>query len=168
MLGSVVQVHLSPPHKQSRDKEGLLRCKPSLSLARYNHVSCYIAPIVQHEVAKRAAPSGMMPMQKLLYMFLASLLALLCATQACAARDFPPQARRGDMQAYRYPLMKIGDRVYRLAAGSHLYNEQNLIIMPASLSVQTAPVMYQLDTSGDLSRIWLLTREEAAQHGLIK
>jgi hypothetical protein len=116
----------------------------------------------------QAAPSGMMPMKKLLHVFLASLLALLCATQACAGRDFPPQAKRGDMQAYRYPLMKIDERVYKLAAGSHLYNEQNLIIMPASLNIQTAPVMYLLDTGGDLSRIWLLTREEAAQHGLVK
>jgi hypothetical protein len=110
----------------------------------------------------------MMPMKKLLYVFLASLLAVLCATHACAGRDFPPQARRGDMQAYRYPLMRIADRVYKLSAGSHLYNEQNLIIMPASLSIQTAPVMYLLDTSGDLSRIWLLTREEANQHPLVK
>jgi hypothetical protein len=110
----------------------------------------------------------MMPMKKLLHVLVASLLALLCATQACAGRDFPQQARRGDMQAYRYPLMKIDDRVYRLAAGSHLYNEQNLIIMPASLSLRTAPVMYLLDTTGDLSRIWLLTRDEAAQHQLVK
>ena len=107
-------------------------------------------------------------MKKLLHVLTASLLIMLCATQACAGRDFPQQAKRGDMQQYRYPLMKIDDRVYRLAAGSKLYNEQNLIIMPASLSVQTAPVMYLLDISGDLSRIWLLTREEAAQHPLAK
>jgi len=40
--------------------------------------------------------------------------------------------------------------------------------MPASLQVQTAPVMYILDTGGDLSRIWLLTDDEAAQHPLPK
>ena len=124
--------------------------------------------MVQHDVANPAAAFGMVPMKKLLHVLLASLLALLCVTQTCAARDFPQQARRGDMQAYRYPLMKIGERVYRLSAGSFLYNQQNLIIMPASMNIQTAPVMYLLDTSGDLSRIWLLTREEAAQHPLVK
>ena len=107
-------------------------------------------------------------MKILLHVLAASLLILVCATQASAGRDFPQQAERGDIQEYRYPLIKIGGRVYRLAAGSQMYNEQNLIIMPASLSVQTAPVMYLLDISGDLSRIWLLTRDEAAQHPLTK
>ena len=105
-------------------------------------------------------------MQKLLFALLAAMLALACATQACAERNFPEQARRGDLKAYQYPKMKIGDRIYRLAPGSRIFNQQNLIIMPASLQTQTAPVMYILDMGGDLSRIWLLTRDEAAQHPL--
>ncbi len=107
-------------------------------------------------------------MQKFLIARLASMLALVWATQACAERNFPEQARRGDLNAYAYPSMKIGDNVFRLAAGSRMFNQQNLIIMPASLQIQTAPVMYMLDTSGDLSRIWLLTDDEAAQHPLSK
>ena len=62
--------------------------------------------------------------------------------------------------------MKIGDKIYRLAPGSRIFNQQNLIIMPAALQTQSAPVMYILDMGGDLSRIWLLTRDEAAQHPL--
>ena len=69
---------------------------------------------------------------------------------------------RGDLKAYEYPSMKIGDNIYRLAPGSRIFNQQNLIIMPASLQVQSAPVMYLLDMSGDLSGVWLLTGEEAA------
>ena len=107
-------------------------------------------------------------MQKFLSTFVAAMLALVCATQACAERHFPEQAKRGDMKAYVYPSMKIGDKVYRLAAGSRIVNQQNLIIMPASLQIQAAPVMYILDTSGNLSRIWLLTDDEAAQHPLAK
>src|SRR5882672_3177027 len=103
-------------------------------------------------------------MQKTVFAIVALLLALACATQAWAERNFPEQAKRGDLKAYEYPSMKIGDQVYRLAPGSRIFNQQNLIIMPASLQVQTAPVMYILDTSGDLSRIWLLTEDEAAQH----
>jgi len=105
-------------------------------------------------------------MQKFLFAFVAVTLALVFATQACAERHFPDQAKRGDMKAYTYPSMKIGDNVYRLAAGSRIFNQQNLIIMPASLQIQTAPVMYMLDISGDLSRIWLLTDDEAARHPL--
>jgi hypothetical protein len=109
-----------------------------------------------------------MTMQKFLPVVLASVLALVCATQGWAGRDFPQQAQRGDLKAYEYPAMKIGDVIYRLAAGSRIYNEQNLIIMPASLQVHASPIMYMLDTSGDLSRVWLLNREEAAQHPMQK
>ncbi len=107
-------------------------------------------------------------MQRFLFAFVAVTLALVCATQACAERHFPDQAKRGDMKAFVYPSMKIGDKVYRLAAGSRIVNQQNLIVMPAYLQIQAAPVMYILDTGGDLSRIWLLTDDEAALHPLPK
>ena len=94
---------------------------------------------------------------------LAAVLVLAGATQAFAERTFPEQAQRGELKAYEYPSMKIGDNVYRLSPGSRIFNQQNLIIMPASLQVRAAPVMYLLDMSGDLSRVWLLTGEEAAR-----
>lgn len=102
-------------------------------------------------------------MRKFLLACFAAVLVLAGATQAFAERNFPEQAKRGDMKAYEYPSMKIGDNVYRLAAGSRIFNQHNLIIMPASLQIQTAPVMYMLDISGDLSRIWLLTGDEATR-----
>ena len=107
-------------------------------------------------------------MKKFLFAFAAAILVLACATQARAERVFPEQAKRGNMSAYDYPSMKIGDNVYRLAPGSRIVNQQNLIIMPASLQIQTAPVMYILDFHGDLSSIWLLTDDEAARHPLQK
>jgi hypothetical protein len=102
-------------------------------------------------------------MRKIQLVCFAAILVLAGATQAFAERTFPEQAKRGELKAYEYPSMKIGDHVFRLSAGSRIFNQQNLIIMPASLLVQTAPVMYMLDTSGDLSRIWLLTGDEAAR-----
>ncbi|HKB82163.1 MAG TPA: hypothetical protein VKD04_03030 [Burkholderiales bacterium] len=107
-------------------------------------------------------------MQKFLPACFAAILVLAGATQAFAQRTFPDQARRGDLTAYEYPSMKIGDNIYRLSPGSRIFNERNLIIMPASLQIQAAPVMFMLDIRGDLSRIWLLTRDEAAQHPLPK
>jgi hypothetical protein len=106
----------------------------------------------------------LMTMQRALFAIVALVLALVCGTQACAERNFPEQAKRGDLKAYEYPLMKIGDQIYRLAVGGRILNQQNRIIMPASLQVNTAPIMYMLDTSGYLSRIWLLTEDEAVQH----
>ncbi len=103
------------------------------------------------------------------YLFLLILLAAaLCAQPASAERNFPEQAKRGDMKAYKYPAMKIGDNIFRMSAGSRIYNEQNLIIMPASLQAQTAPVMYILDMRGELSQIWLLTADEAIRHPMTK
>jgi hypothetical protein len=134
---------------------------------RYN--ACYHLPaFVRPDVVVLPAYSGVMTMHKFLTAVAVSLLTLTCATQACAERNFPQQARRGVVKAYQYPSMKIGDHVYKLAAGSRIYNQQNMIIMPASLQLQTAPVMYLLDISGDLSRIWLLTDDEAARHPLPK
>ena len=102
-------------------------------------------------------------MRKIQLACFAVILVLAGVTQAVAERTFPEQAKRGDLKAYAYPAMKIGDNVYRLAPGTRIFNQQNLIIMPASLRVQTAPVMYLLDMSGELSRLWLLTGEEAAR-----
>jgi hypothetical protein len=102
-------------------------------------------------------------MRKIQLACLAAILVLAGATQGFAERTFPERAQRGELKAYAYPSMKIGDRVYRLSPGSRIFNQQNLIIMPASLQVQSAPVMYMLDMSGDLSRIWLLTGDEAAR-----
>ncbi len=102
-------------------------------------------------------------MRKIRLACFAAILVLAGATQALAERNFPEQAKRGNMQAYKYPSMKISDKVYRLSPGCRIFNRHNLIIMPASLQVQTGSVMYMLDMSGDLSRIWLLTVEEAAR-----
>ena len=107
-------------------------------------------------------------MRKIQFVCFAAILVLAGATQAFAERTFPEQAQRGELKAYEYPSMKIGDHVYRLSPGSRIFNQQNRIIMPASLQVQTAPVMYLLDMSGDLSKVWLLTGEEAARLSMSK
>ncbi|UCH48618.1 MAG: hypothetical protein JSU95_02080 [Betaproteobacteria bacterium] len=87
---------------------------------------------------------------------------LLWLSPAQAARDFPQDARRGTLTAHEYPNYRIGTTTYRLAPGGRIFNEQNLIVMPASLPKKKAEIMYRLDYQGYLSEIWFLTREEAA------
>lgn len=65
------------------------------------------------------------------------------------------------MTAHEYPNYRIGTTSYRLAPGGRIFNEQNLIIMPAALPKKKAEIMYRVDYQGQLSEIWLLTREEA-------
>lgn len=105
-------------------------------------------------------------MRKFLLAFIVSLMALLCAVPAWAERNFPPAAIRGNMKAFKYPAMKIGDKAYRLSPGSRIYNKQNLIIMPVAVQNTPTPIMYMLDTRGDLSQVWLLTTDEALRHPL--
>jgi len=95
--------------------------------------------------------------------FVLLLLSLLCVSAVEAARNFPQNAMRGTITEQQYPHYKIDSSTYRMSAGGRIYNQHNLIIMPVSFNGQ-AEVMYRLDISGDLSAIWLLTREEAAMH----
>ena len=97
------------------------------------------------------------------YVVVLLFASLLWASAAEAARNFPQNARRGTITEHRYPHYKIDSSIYRIAAGGRIYNQHNLIIMPASFYGQ-AEVMYRLDINGQLSAIWLLTREEAAMH----
>lgn len=91
------------------------------------------------------------------------LASLLCWSTAEAARNFPQNAKRGTITAHQYPHYQIDASNYRIAVGGRIFNQHNLIIMPASLRGK-AEVMYQLDNKGELSAIWLLTREEAARY----
>ena len=138
------------------------QCKPSFLSARYNACNHFPA-FVRPDVVKPPAYSGVMSMRKIQFACVAAVLVLAGATQGFAERTFPEQAKRGELKAYEYPAMRIGDKVYRLSPGSRIFNQKNLIIMPASLQAQTAQVMYMLDMTGNLSRIWLLSDEEAAR-----
>jgi hypothetical protein len=101
--------------------------------------------------------------------FLACLIAIVTsALPAAAARTFPEKATRGELNAHQYPYMKIGDKTFRLAPGGKIYNHSNLIIMPVSLQTQNAQIFYLIDMQGDLSKVWLLTDEEAAQYPIKK
>ena len=89
----------------------------------------------------------------------ATVIALLgcvvVSAVASAARDLPRNA------LYAYPFANIGGKALRMSPGAKIYNEQNLIIMPAAMR-QQAKVLYRLDNAGALSAMWLLTEHEAA------
>jgi len=100
-------------------------------------------------------------MRKFLAHCLIALCAFSCAASVMAERNFPQDAKRGEMKAFQYPYMKIGGKKLHMSAGSRIYNEQNLIIMPSSLQKQTAQIMFSTDIGGEISEVWLLTAEEA-------
>jgi hypothetical protein len=79
-------------------------------------------------------------------------------------RDFPRDAKRGEVKEFSYPKVKIGQTLYHIPPGGKIFNEQNLIIMPSAMP-SPAQVMYRLDFSGNIRSIWLLTPSEVTALG---
>ena len=90
-------------------------------------------------------------------------LALVVWTlDASAARDLPKDAKFAKA-AFAYPNVKVGDKTLRLAVGSRIRNEHNLIIMPVA-APKTANVLFKTDGGGEISEIWILTDEESKSY----
>lgn len=77
-------------------------------------------------------------------------------------RSFPIDSKLGELKAFAYPEIKIDKQTLHLGAGSQIRDENNLIILPATMS-KKGPVRYQMDTMGNVHRIWFLTPDEARQ-----
>lgn len=74
-------------------------------------------------------------------------------------RPFPDSARLGRLQIRVFPEATLNDEPVRLAAGARIYDQRNLIVMPASLS-GTFDVLVERDGAGHIGRAWILTPEE--------
>ena len=95
----------------------------------------------------------------LLFIFLA-----VTAYSALALdRFFPPGAKRGKMSPGIYPEIVINSKVRHLSAGARIWNQNNLIEMPAYLQGSNLVVNYTENMQGDIDRVWILTEEEASQ-----
>ncbi len=78
------------------------------------------------------------------------------------ARAFPEGTRKGKM-APPQNLMEIviDGKAYSRSPGTQIRNQQNMIIMPSTIQAEV-PVRYQLDGTGAVFRVWVLTRTEVA------
>ena len=77
-----------------------------------------------------------------------------------AGRTLPADAEFAEDAQFSYPYVKAGKQILRLAAGARIYNERNLIIMPGTAPAK-ASVLFKTDINGQISRVWILTDEEA-------
>jgi len=91
-----------------------------------------------------------------------ALGAALSASSAIvsAARTLPGDATFAEGAEFNYPYVKAGKQILRLAAGARIYNERNLIIMPGTVPAK-ASVLYRTDSNGQISRVWILSDDEA-------
>lgn len=93
----------------------------------------------------------------------AATLALLTTVPACAERPFPAHAKRGLMTPAYHPDIIIDGKPRRLAPAARIFNQDNLIEVPASLRGSNIVVKYEEDRDGLIVNVWLLTPEEAGQ-----
>ncbi|WP_374360698.1 hypothetical protein [Pseudoduganella danionis] len=78
-------------------------------------------------------------------------------------RPFPANAVRGKMTPAYFPEVLIDGKVRQLAPSARIFNQDNLIELPAAIRGSDLVVNYTVDSWGNIDRIWILTAEEAAQ-----
>jgi hypothetical protein len=75
-------------------------------------------------------------------------------------RRFPEVAKRADFVVKLSPEVLVDGQPQRMAPGGRIFNEQNFIVMPASLTGQKYTVNYTKDFLGQVKDVWILSREE--------
>ena len=92
-----------------------------------------------------------------------ALLAAMAQNALAQMRQIPDNVARGWLQHVQETMISIDGKPLRMAPGGTIRNQQNLIVVPASLAGPGALAEYKLDAAGQVSRAWLLTPEEAAR-----
>jgi hypothetical protein len=93
----------------------------------------------------------------------AAVLSLLAASAFALDRPFPSIAKRGTFSMGAFPEIVLNGQARRMAPGGRVFNQDNLIQMPASVTGSNLVVNYTEDFQGNVDRVWILTAREAAQ-----
>ena len=78
-------------------------------------------------------------------------------------RPFPANALRGKMTPGYFPDLTMDGKARQFAPSARIFNQDNMTEVPASLRGSDIVVNYTVDASGQINRVWILTKEEAAQ-----
>lgn len=76
-----------------------------------------------------------------------------------AQRALPQQGFVGTLTDYRYPEVRVDDKILRLSPAARIINYNNLLILPDNMP-RPVRVLYQIDVAGNIKGIWLLTEAE--------
>ena len=74
-------------------------------------------------------------------------------------RTLPANAKRAELTGYQSPFVVIGGETRRLAPGAVIFDTNNRTITPGFLPAR-ADVVYTIDQTGSVMRIYLLTAQE--------
>ena len=95
------------------------------------------------------------------------LLAMLLFTSTAGAaqaqlRTIPAEAKRATLSHVQGMTVEIDGKRTELAAGAQIRDADNMIVLPAAVPAGVL-VKYMPDVQGQVSRIWILSKQEAAQ-----
>jgi hypothetical protein len=98
---------------------------------------------------------------------LLGMLLMACLSPAAVAqvnfRKFPDKALRGSFTLVEWPNIVLDGVSDKVSPGIKIYDETNMLVMPANLTGKTYLVNYTREISGMVHRVWILTPEEAAE-----
>jgi hypothetical protein len=77
-------------------------------------------------------------------------------------RPLPANAKRATLTGYQDRIVALGGEQRRLAPGAIIFDTSNRTILPNFLPAQ-ADVLYTIDPSGAVMRIYILTPQERAR-----
>ena len=91
-------------------------------------------------------------------------IAFALPAHAQMPRQLPANGKVGQLvgKAQPYPLLQIGDKVFKLAPGGRIFDQENRIIQHSYLPEQ-AIVVFVEDVNGDVSRVVILRPDEIEQ-----
>ncbi len=98
------------------------------------------------------------------FLFVACVLSsfLITSVHAMQAeRSFPEGIKRGKLSTTALADLVIDGKLLHSSVALRIFDEENRIVLPASLYVKNAVVYYLVNEMGEVHRVWILTAEEA-------
>jgi hypothetical protein len=77
-------------------------------------------------------------------------------------RTIPEDARPATLRHLQDMIVELDDKPARLSPGAQIRDPHNRLVLPTAMAARTV-VRYLPDASGMVHRVWILSREEAAQ-----
>lgn len=77
-------------------------------------------------------------------------------------RKFPTDSQLGNLTEAAFPVFTINGQKMTMSAGGQIRGVDNLIILPTTANY-IGLIRYQLDTMGNLHRVWILTPDEVKE-----
>ena len=97
------------------------------------------------------------------YFALLSVLLWVPVLAQTRSSPIPQDSRRGYIRHVQEMAVTVDDKAMQLAAGAVIRDRQNLIIVPVTIPREGAWAAYNLNSDGQIFRVWLLTPDEFAR-----